>query len=341
MKSILSATISAAALAASPVQAQTTDSDPVVKVGIIDVAADYLPNKDKNTTLEYREFAEKGSDSARWATESKYDHGQLVAGSFLGQLRDIDKNVKVHIFAANAFEEKQVNTTNNYLHSENNPAKIIVNWEGVKKAVDWFKQNNVKVILTSFSSGNTPELRDFAEYAQKNGMILFASAGNHLKEGVYPAKLPTSISVAADDKDLSFNQDPKMSTWVKFTMDGSVHRSVNARQDKGSSFSSAKAAAFGAYYSSMNPQADQVQLEQALKDAAVKQQYQVGGVSFTALKIVPESTAKIRQIAIEDKEQYAQSNPAVLSAPLVSQDKERSNNMNAALAANSYRQNGM
>jgi hypothetical protein len=338
MKNVLSATIGAAALATTPVHAQVVDTTLVVRVGIIDVKADTLPNRDKNTKIEYREFAEKGADSARWATDSGYDHGQLVAGSFLGQIRDIDKNVKVHIFAANAFEEKQVNTTNNYLHSENNPTKILVNWEGVKKAVDWFKQNNVKVILTSFASGNTPEVRDFADYAKKQGMVLFASAGNHAKEGTYPAKLPDSISIASDDKDLSFSKDPKMATWVKFTMDGNVHRSMpNTRTDKGSSFSSAKAAAFGAYYSMMNPQADQMQIEQALKDSAVKQQYEIGGIAVTALKIVPESVQKIREIAIEDKEHYA------LAGAAPSQESEppsKANKLNQVLAVSLSRQNG-
>lgn len=76
-----------------------------VSVGILDVHAAKLPKSDKNTQIEYREFRDRGQTAARWPVAENLDHGQLVAGAFVYQVRKIDKDVPIRIVAANIFHE--------------------------------------------------------------------------------------------------------------------------------------------------------------------------------------------------------------------------------------------
>lgn len=299
----------AAAVGMSPAPSQAQDAPAIeMRVGIIDIQANELTFGDRNTWIDYREFNEEGKFPANWMTESGYDHGQMMASAFVRQARIMDEKAPIRIFAANVFQENS-NPTGSALYSRNSHAgskrTLSVNWEGAKKALSWFKENNVTVVLTAFNGQDSVAMRSFIQETEKLGMTVFASAGNKVGAAAFPAQYPQAISVAADNKDLAFRNDPSMSTWVNFTMEGDVPlRKEGGAVDAGSSYASAKAAAFGAYYVAHNRYADRDQIRGALQRVAMLVEYEGKGEKISGLRIDErEAGREMARVARYDFEQ--------------------------------------
>lgn len=303
LKKSLIGVAAATMLASSPAVAQDQDQAPEIRVGIIDVKGNELTFSDRRTKIEYRAFTQEGKFPGDWMTESGADHGQMMASAFVRELRRIDPAAPVRIFAANAFQENSGTGSAKYTQSMGLASKrtLSVNWEGATHALEWFKANNVKVVLTAFNGSDSQQLRTFMQKANSLGMAVFASAGNKVGGSIYPAAYPEAISVAGDNKDLAFRKDASISRWVNFTMDGGVPMGIKgAAVDEGSSFATAKAAAFGAYYSAHNPSAGRDQIASALRDAAVPQIYSVQDQQVRALRFDETSAGKVAEIAREE-----------------------------------------
>jgi hypothetical protein len=221
-------------------EAQASAPQPIT-IGIVDVAGTKVIGGDKRTKIEYRQFNPEGSRPGRWNTKAGVDHGEVVVTSFVRQVRSMDKNVPIRILSANA----------TYMHPSN-PNVLKFHTEGAKKALEWFAQNGVKIVVTTMTSKDTPAMQAFRAEAQKHGMIVFASAGNDVVRGVpsYPAAYPESISIVGDNPTLALRKDPSVANWVKFAMNGEIELEgflENSVKDEGSSMAVARAGAIGAY----------------------------------------------------------------------------------------------
>lgn len=307
MKGKLAAAAAGIALATgNPAQAQEVPSEEI-KVGIIDIQANELTFHDGKTSIEYREYAEEGKSSANWVTESGFDHGQMMASAFVRQTRAIDENSPIRILAANVFQENS-NPTGSALYSRNShrgsKRTLSVNWEGAKEALSWFSQNDVKVVLTAFNGNDSNAMREFVQESERLGMVVFASSGNKAGGPTYPAQYPQTIAVAGDNRDLAYANDPSQSQWVEFTMNGGVPKKLEGRDiDAGSSFASAKAAAFGAYYVAHNPESDRAAVMGALGRVATPTAYEVNGHQVTTPRIDErESATRMVSVTFEDRQ---------------------------------------
>lgn len=268
----------ATTLSATPVIAKEGPSE--VRIGVLDVKSDRLISDKDNVSLEYREYNREDRKSARWMTSSGFDHGQLVVSTFLDQMRQIDKNVPVKIYAANIFEEKGAASMNEMLSAQPSKRTLSVSWEGAEKALDWFKENDVKVILTSFTASDSESLRSFMKKANAMGMTIFASAGNAVGGNIYPAAYPETISVSGDEKTIAFRNDPSVSKWVDFVTDGRTPIAAG-REDVGSSFAVSRAAALGAWVSAKDPSADTGKIMEAIQSFGESKDYKIKGQMVT------------------------------------------------------------
>ena len=311
-KALLASALAVAVVGHLPAQAESQGVSSEIRVGMIDVQGRVLSFEDKNTAIYYKEFAPEGKSPATWQTESGFDHGDMMASAFVRQMRKIDASKKVMLFSANIFYENSASNATHSMAMRNMSSQrtISMNQEGMSKALDWFKENGVKVVLTAFNGQDNAQMKAFMAKANANGMIVFASAGNKVGGSSYPAAYPETISVAADNKDLVFRKDKSISTWVNFTMDGGVPLTKSGRSiDEGSSFATAKAAAFGAYYSSLNPSVSVDQLRSALKDVASPMSYEVNEEPVVSMRFDDvESARKITDVAMrqgKDSEETA------------------------------------
>jgi hypothetical protein len=301
---LLSSTLALAAAAGTISDTSAHEPPPEIRVGVIDVEGRSLSFDDRNTDIHYRAFPPEGSRSATWQTESGFDHGDMMASAFVRQMRKIAPDAKLRIFSANVFYENSASSALHALAMRNMSSQrtIAVNWDGVGKALDWMKENGVKVVITAFNGRDTEQMRGIMAKAQENGMVVFASAGNKVGGNIYPAAYKEAISVAGDNRDLSFRQDASIATWVNFTMDGAVPLARHGRPiDEGSSFATAKAAALGAYYSFMNPSASAPAIRSAMSDAAQPMSYHVNGTPVVAMRFDDEAAARrIIKVAADD-----------------------------------------
>lgn len=326
MKSAGLAILAGSMIASAPsASAQAKDSE--VVVGILDVESNRLTFGDSNTHIQYREFAAPGKFPANWQTESGADHGQLMASAFVRQIRKIDQNVPIRILGANVFQENQSTSSSIYTYGSRTGSKrtLSVNWEGAKEALSWFKQNGVSVVLTAFNGNDSNALRSFMKEAGDLGMTVFASAGNKVGGAIYPAAYPEAISVAGDNKGLAFRKDPSISGWVNFSMDGGTSLRLNGeKNDEGSSFATAKVAAFGAYYKSQVQDASREDIESAIRQVSIITNYKINGADVSASRVDEDVSAdKMIDVALyASKEQHAEKNldqptnakPAIIAA---------------------------
>lgn len=274
-------------MTSAPSQAQNS-SDNEIRVGIIDVRADAITFTDSNTQIEYRTYNEEGRSPASLTTASGHDHGRMVASAFVEQARKLDQNAPIRIYAANPFESPE---------SEGQKNTLSINWEGATEALEWFKKNDVKVVLTAFSGNDSEEMKNFIRETERHGMTVFASAGNKDNGPSYPAQYMGTIAVAADNEGLPFRKDPAISTWVDFAMKGDAPGNSTSAEAN-SAYASAKAAAIGAHYARYNPSADNRQILNALHEISVETTYTAGKEDFLGWRLEENGTGpKVAEIA--------------------------------------------
>ena len=253
---------------ASPAAAQ--DAQPL-KVGLIDVGGGEITFRDSGTTIEHRDFVSQGARPASRMTPAGRENGVMTASAFVRQARWIDQDSPIRIYSANVFQEQADR------QQAGSPRRISVNWDGARQAIEWFRQNEVKVVIASFNGNDSLEMRAFMEETRRNGMTVFAGSGNTPGGAAFPAMYPDAISVGSDNPEHAYRTDPRQAEWVNFTMDGGVPMRRDGREaDTGTTYATAKAAAFGAYYARSNPEATPSQMRSALQSVSISVEYQDG-----------------------------------------------------------------
>lgn len=245
-------------------------TEQVIKIGILDTAASNINGYDGRTTVQYREFARPGFKSGRWKMEGGADHGEVMANVFVNQIRSMDKSARIQIYSANVTE----------MHPHK-VGKLLFNPDGAREALKWFSQNGVKTVMTTMVGQDSESMRAFMDEAGKLNMTVFASAGNQVQRGVpaYPAAYPQAISIAGDGVTLALRNDPSVSRWVNFAVDGNMklNRESNdgPTNTEGSSMAVARASAIGAYAVYTGKAYDRVTMLEALRSIAQPRSYKV------------------------------------------------------------------
>lgn len=299
----------AATIAATGVQAQTAPTQPV-KVGIIDTTVGKLMMGYKGVDVESRVFVGEGREAGTWQAVPGYTHGEVVASSFVEQSRLIDKKAPIKVYSANAF----------YQYGPRNPngnKSMSLDFEGAENALQWFHDNGVRTVVAAFYTQDSPAMRSFMKKAENLNIVLFAGTNNDKTKVVpFPARDPYSIAVTGNNANLDFADNPSMSRWTAFKMNGDIPtNSTDPTEENGSSFAVAKAAAFGAHILRNAPDALRDEVVTVLRTASgYKSANRVadldGGdairrfrsasmsISFAARAKGPESGNALRQTAM-------------------------------------------
>src|SRR5688572_11618581 len=83
--------------------AQAEPSQPVT-IGMLDVYAPGVIGNDRKTQVTYREFTREDMQPGRWKGKNGHDHGETMATLMVNQIRSMNKDVPIKIYAANAME---------------------------------------------------------------------------------------------------------------------------------------------------------------------------------------------------------------------------------------------
>lgn len=226
----------AAAVFASHAQAQADDRLPV-RVAVVDLSVSKLDFRDDNVRVVAvtpqipRKFANRDIAS------QKYSHGDVVASAFVREYRKLEPTRPIVIYAVDTYHEVD--------------GKLAINMKAIREAVPVLRENGVKVAVTAFGTVAEASGERFMAPFREAGITVFAAAPNTVHDlGIFPAASKGAISVSTEDKDSAFTNDPKMKTWVDFTISGNHRSSSIEARGGGNSFASAHAAAYGVYISS-------------------------------------------------------------------------------------------
>ena len=313
--SIAIATAAAGMGIANPAAAQESNA---LKVGLIDVGGGEMTFRDEGTRIEHRDFVRGGSRPASRMTKSGRENGVMTTSAFVRQARLLDQDAPVRVYSANVFQE-QANR-----EQAGNPRRITVNWEGAREAVQWFKQNDVKVVIASFNGTDSEEMRAFMEDTRRNGMVVFAGSANAPGGATFPAMHPDAMSIGADNPGHAYRTDPDQAGWVDFTMNGGVPRHKDGQEiDVGTSYATAKAAAFGAYYARANPGIDSDAMRATLSSISVAVEYEEGDRIVTAMRLDETGSAKNMKNLVEQQTIQNRSRNLAMNQNLASSSMQR------------------
>lgn len=260
---------SALVLAGAGAEARAQDGSPnafhPIKVGIIDTDASAVADDRKGVSVRMRSFLEEGHRIGSHKTESGREHGADVASSFLDQSWRIDPTRRVEIFSAVAFYRSGDNKID---EQDNRPMRL--SYEAARKALDWFKENGVRVVVTTFVVPETKGVNDLMKHAADLGMVMFSSTNNVRSTFVpFPARHPDAIAVTGNARNLDFATNSSMHQWVSFKADAGIPgKSLTITPENGSSFAVARAAAFGAHLVDRNPRATRNEVVEQMRTIA-------------------------------------------------------------------------
>ncbi len=270
--------LGAAAGMASAQPSLAQDVEPL-KVGVLDVAAKRVIGARDGVDLVYKEFTAEGRDPGRWKTPAGPDHGEVVASTFVEQFRRLDRKRPMVIYAANAFSMKK---------KDDGSTALSMDYEKAREALPWMKANGVRVVVTAFNTKSKPGSDLLMDEAEKLGMIVFAGGSNTGGAGkVFPAADPRSVSVVDSGPDMALRKDASIASWIDFAMDGTVVTGSRDERSRevGSSYASAKAAAYGSYVVSRQPDICVSDLKKVMQVAARPVSYTIGGQSVQVREI--------------------------------------------------------
>lgn len=244
----------AMSMATAPVPSSAQAKPEPVRVGIMDLKADRMTYREKDVSIEYRTFTPAGEKEGREQQETGDDHGAVVASAFVRQYRSLDRTSPIEIYAANPFGLVKTNDGGHGLR---------LDFRKGKEAIEWMHQKGVRIVVTSFNSSDQPGAKIFMDRAEELGMMVFAAYSNDRNSGVvFPASDYRAISVVDASKGKiglnlvkgSGREFDAAKAGVLFAMDGGVpQESYGPTVLVGSSFTSAKAAAYGAYVLRSSP----------------------------------------------------------------------------------------
>jgi hypothetical protein len=240
-KALAAAALGTALATAAPAAART--SAPDVTIGVIDngISRGALKKlKDPNMEVESRVM--HNGVQAGWTGDSYYSHGDLVAINAATAARAVSPDARIKILAANVYMPPDKQDLQNI--------RFRISYEAVHKAIDWFKQEGVKVVVFTGTGRDTQEMRDFAAHVRKEGMVLVASTNNAPSgEKVYPAAYPGVVAVAGTGAKLQIDRSPMLASYVGYVTDGRAMVKGSAMEE-GSSFSAGTIAGYAAAWAS-------------------------------------------------------------------------------------------
>jgi hypothetical protein len=243
--------------------ASAQDVEPM-RVGIIDTPVAQLVDHRQGVAIEAASFLAPGQKPGSAKTEIGREHGEVVATSFVEQARRLDATRPIEVYSALAFY--QADGPRDDL--ANRPMSM--NYAAASRALDWFAQKKVKVVVAAFYGPDGNGVRQFMKKAADLGIVVFAGT-NNVQTAVmpFPARHPDSISVTGTDASLDFRFDRSMDGWVMFkaNADMPVRSPRRLILEKGSSYAVARAAAFGSYAVAVDPSVGRAGIVEAMKDA--------------------------------------------------------------------------
>lgn len=251
------------ALAASPVSAKAQESpqDPI-RVGVIDTDASHLSDSKRGVRVEKRSFLADGMREGSHKTLTYEEHGADVMSAFVEQSRAISPSRPITIYSAIAFYR----SGDNRIDDQNNrPMKI--DMEAATKALDWFKENGVRTVVTAFVAPDSKGMRNFMDHARELGLVVFSATNNARSTyEPFPARHPDAISVTGNGRNLDFDTNSAMQKWVMFQSDSNIPgKTMTVWPENGSSYAVSRVAAFGAYMIDRDPTIGRDALVEALK----------------------------------------------------------------------------
>lgn len=240
-KALAAAALGTALATAAPATAQTMA--PEVTIGVIDngISRGALKRlKDPGMSVESRVM--HNGVQAGWTGDSYYSHGDLVAINAATAARAVAPDARIRVLAANVYMPADKQDLQNI--------RFRISYEAVHKALDWFKQEGVKVVVFTGTGRDTQEMRDFAAHVRKEGMVLVASTNNAPSgEKVYPAAYPGVVAVAGTGAKLQIDRSPLLASYVGYVTDGRA-RVNGTTMEEGSSFSAGTIAGYAAAWAS-------------------------------------------------------------------------------------------
>ena len=313
--SIAVAAAAAGMVLASPATAQESE---VIKVGLLDVGGGDMTFRDARTTIEHRDFVTEGQRPASRMTRSGRENGVMTTSAFVRQARLLDENAPIQVYSANIFQE----------HSDRqqagSPRRITVNWEGAREAVEWFKQNDVKVVIASFNGAESQEMHAFMEETRRNGMTVFAGSGNTPGGAAFPAMHPYAMSVGSDNPGHAYRTDPSQAGWVDVTMNGGVPMRRDGQEiDSGATYATAKAAAFGSYYARSNPDVDPDIMRETLYSISTTVEYTEGDRIITAMRLDENGSAAELKNLVSRRASAAQNQNLAMNSAMMTGAMQR------------------
>jgi hypothetical protein len=272
LRKLMLAGMAGAMVMGGAAQAHAAPPEPV-RIGVLDLQARSVADDDANVKVVYREFTLPGRKAGSHLTASGRDHGVIVATSAVRAVRQLDRGAKIEIYAGNAFQQTE------------DGKGYSMRYDKAVEALQWMSDKGVRVVVTAFNTRNEASSRFLMDKADSLGMTVVAGASNVGGAGkVFPAADGRSISVAdTTPSGSSLTLDATVQTWVKFGLRGDyADASLGGKVvDWGSSYSSAKAGGYAAYYVSRNPQATRVEIEGVLRNASDVRTQRHGKVEAT------------------------------------------------------------
>lgn len=249
------AVATAIATSASSVTAQERNAevrDPIA-IAVIDSGTDRIDFDDPNVRfVDLTPKAPDGSEFVRYDIAGKFQHGDIVASSFVREYRKLEPDRPIVIYGIDPFIRSKGQALTRF------------DMNAIERAAPMLKAAGVKVAIGAFGLANENAGDRIVSALGRQGVTLFAATPNEEHDaGIYPAASKGAVAVASIGSNTPFAKDRSMSTWVDFTINGTHDAAHGITSGGGSSYAVAHAAAYGAYVLDRNPGMD----SSAMKDA--------------------------------------------------------------------------
>lgn len=231
-RKILLTSVVSLALGISAESEAESMSEKIITVGILDIEGTRSLSDDRNLEIIYHSFV--GNNDSEKSVKIP-THGDMMIFSIIDQTRKMSPNVKLKIFSAGVIEVEP--------GKDGIGKSLKFNYKAFDSALDWFKENNVKVVTAAFVSTDSIRLRSMVEKAKENGIVLIAPTPNvSTTKQIYPAAYKGVISVTGVAPELPITSGEM--TWGDIAINGDVVFSWSGAQKRefGSSYAAGRIA---------------------------------------------------------------------------------------------------